>query len=586
MDAVWRLRMLGAFTLERDGAAVTTFNYRRPDALLAYVALRPEQPQARPVIAAALWPGKPRRHALNRITEVQIHLNRHFAGVGVDVGVLSNRRQTIQLSPVVRTDVQEFEDLVAAALREPDEQRRARVFEQALEWYLGPLLPPLDEPWVIEERQRLQGVRDFAAQQLVQLAGGVPPSRRTVGGAGLTPAELARYLARGAQYGGAPSDVEHPLGMIRGVVNIAEPEIAEDVGAAVAPTRPGGDRDLAEECVALVERAEPHLRGPDRRAWFDRLDVRRDDLHHAIEWAIDRERTEFALRLTGALWRYWYSRERITEGRRYLDQALTLAPRPEGRWYAKAAHGAGSLALHDGDLRVARRRFEAALTIWRELEDVGAIGRVLDDLGLIAYKEGDFERAGQRFDESLAVLAQLPDPAARLTVLRNAAVNAQTMGDEERAEAHQRERLSIGRKLEDPDVVAWSLVGLVGSIRTREGVDAARAAQAEARSLFERLDDARGLATCLRAYGYDRQLAGNLDAARAYYDSSLCLCVARRDVWGIGESKRYLASVAEAAGDHAQAAEGYREAAILLSDLGEQRDAAKARKAIADLGGD
>jgi tetratricopeptide (TPR) repeat protein len=158
------------------------------------------------------------------------------------------------------------------------------------------------------------------------------------------------------------------------------------------------------------------------------------------------------------------------------------------------------------------------------------------------------------------------------------------MGQSEQAEALLQERLDIGRQLGDPDVIAWTLLALVGFIRERGGLEAARAARAEARTLFERLDDARGLATCLRAYGYDEQRSGHLDAARAYYDSSLSICLAKKDVWGIGESKRYLAAVAEALGDLGKAREDIRDAVLLLDDVGEQDEARKARTAISELG--
>ena len=474
MDTQWRLRMLGAFALERDGVAVAAFAHRRQDVLLAYLALKPGQAHPRAPTAATLWPGRTRRQALNRMTEVQTHLNRQLAEADVRIALLASGRQTIQLNPLIQTDVREFEDLIAAALHEPNEQRRQVMLEQALERYGAGLLPVLDEPWVVAERARLQRVHDYAAQQLVQLAGGPSGQGRMEGAAAMAPSDLARYLSRGRQLVEAMPEGVGSVGAGRTVTRVAEPQVDEAFGFPAPPS----DREVAEQGVALVERAEPELRGPDRQIWLDRLDTKRENLYRSIEWAIEREHAEIALRLTGALWRYWYSRQRIGEGRRYVEQALTLSPRPDGRWYAKAAHGAGALALHDGDLRAARRRFEAALPIWRTLEDVEAIGRVLDDLGLIAYKEGDFERARGRYEESLAVLRQLKDPGLRVTVLRNAAKNAQAMGQPAQAEAFLRERLDIGRQLGDSDVIGWTLLGLVGFIRARDGSGAAQAALA------------------------------------------------------------------------------------------------------------
>src|SRR5687767_4105028 len=75
-------------------------------------------------------------------------------------------------------------------------------------------------------------------------------------------------------------------------------------------------------CLELAERAEPELSGPEQVAWFTRLDEEHDNLRAALGWAIERRQGEVAMRLGGALRRFWNLRGHSDEGRRWLTQAL------------------------------------------------------------------------------------------------------------------------------------------------------------------------------------------------------------------------------------------------------------------------
>ena len=54
------------------------------------------------------------------------------------------------------------------------------------------------------------------------------------------------------------------------------------------------------------------------------------------------------MRLAGALWRFWWVRGHLSEGRGWLDAAQAYPAAPaEAR--AKVLHGAGNFALPQGD---------------------------------------------------------------------------------------------------------------------------------------------------------------------------------------------------------------------------------------------
>ncbi len=57
--------------------------------------------------------------------------------------------------------------------------------------------------------------------------------------------------------------------------------------------------------LALAQEAEPHLKGPQQVLWWRRLEQEQENLRAALVWLIKQEEGELALRLSGALWRFW-----------------------------------------------------------------------------------------------------------------------------------------------------------------------------------------------------------------------------------------------------------------------------------------
>src|SRR5204862_6385526 len=93
--------------------------------------------------------------------------------------------------------------------------------------------------------------------------------------------------------------------------------------------------------LELAETAAPHLSGPDRQCWQEQLDSEHENLLTALSRCL--KSPGFAgLRLAGALWRYWHLRSYITEGRRWLENAL-CQPASDSQARARALHGYGAL---------------------------------------------------------------------------------------------------------------------------------------------------------------------------------------------------------------------------------------------------
>src|SRR5918995_3847157 len=100
--------------------------------------------------------------------------------------------------------------------------------------------------------------------------------------------------------------------------------------------------------LALAEEAEPELAGPQQGLWAERLEGEHDNLRAALSYVLERGEAELALRFGGALWRFWFDGGHLSEGVRWLEQALAgIVTRAPAR--VKALEGMGWLTQVQGD---------------------------------------------------------------------------------------------------------------------------------------------------------------------------------------------------------------------------------------------
>jgi predicted ATPase/class 3 adenylate cyclase len=143
--------------------------------------------------------------------------------------------------------------------------------------------------------------------------------------------------------------------------------------------------------LALAEAAEPHLRREDQKRWLDRLETEHDNIRAALRWAIDSEDAPTALRLAGAVWRFWHLHSHLADGRRWAEEALAL-PGAAGRT-AERIRGLtalGGIAYWQQDVPTFRRAYEEAMAIAEELGDGAEVAEQTYNLAFASALEGDF----------------------------------------------------------------------------------------------------------------------------------------------------------------------------------------------------
>jgi predicted ATPase len=244
----------------------------------------------------------------------------------------------------------------------------------------------------------------------------------------------------------------------------------------------------ADWALALAEEAEPHLEGrAEQTVWLDRLEPERDNLRTASATLRELDRADDALRLATALWRLWFMRGPISEGRHLVEAALAAAPlgpsairaaafrilgnfcHAAGEWteaaklhrqalelsravgderqQALALLGLGGDASAQGELEHASAHVEAAVGLARSAGDHRTTGAAASMLGIVALHERDYALARARFKESIAAFGG--EELGIVANLGNLALAAFRLGNLEEAAAKIRENLTLSLPLHD-----------------------------------------------------------------------------------------------------------------------------------------
>jgi len=240
------------------------------------------------------------------------------------------------------------------------------------------------------------------------------------------------------------------------------------------------ERDAVQRAHAayylwLAEATEPHLTGREQRVWLNRLAREQENLRAALRWGCDQQDGEVVLRLTGALWQYWFLRGQWSEGRRWLEEALALTSQGEVALAlrAKVLYAAARLMRHQNDFARARALCEQSITLYRELGDTEGLLTALLQLCRILDFQRDKEPLRARLPELVGLAEELPDVLIKAQVYAELPLIHPGSVSSGVAARYLAESERIYRALDSPSGLASTLL-IQGAVAASQG-DLARA---------------------------------------------------------------------------------------------------------------
>jgi len=296
--------------------------------------------------------------------------------------------------------------------------------------------------------------------------------------------------------------------------------------------------------LALAEDAAAALAGPAAASWLGRLDTEHDNLRAALRWTLDRGERVTALRLAGALWRFWAQRGHLSEGRRWFTEAFALpgdaspaAPAAQVNWLI----GAAGLAMDQAAFGEASAYCEQAAALAREHGDAADQAAALNTAGLLARALNRYADSAQAHEAALPLARAAADRGGTATALLGLAYAAMFTGDAMRASTLAEQSLAEARESGDQLILAQVLFFLGWVASNGVGFERAGVLATEAQRLFTILGDTGGRAEALFLLGTVEVYSARYQEAAGYFTDSLRLHrdhgaepITARDLGGLG----------------------------------------------------
>jgi predicted ATPase/DNA-binding CsgD family transcriptional regulator/Flp pilus assembly protein TadD len=335
--------------------------------------------------------------------------------------------------------------------------------------------------------------------------------------------------------------------------------------------------------LALAERAEPELRGPQQSEWMQVLDREHDNLRAALDWLTSGRQTtatqpaassqppettdtqiEWAARLASALGRYWPTRGYVAEGRRWFEVVLASVDIEQTdqvrAWHLNAFNHAGTLAGMHGDYDEASVLAKKSLEVARVLNNKQSMGRSLNILGVIARRQGNYPLAEEYFTECLQLFHELGDKVWVAGTLSNLAIVAHIRGKYEEARALIADSIDLRQEIGDKTGLGITLDNLSSMYREHGDFDQARAQIDDALALAQEQGNKLRLTHLLAAKGLLLCDQGDYEQAEPMLNESLEMARATGEQSQLANTLAYLARVALHRRDYPLARSLFRQA--------------------------
>lgn len=325
--------------------------------------------------------------------------------------------------------------------------------------------------------------------------------------------------------------------------------------------------------LELAESAEPHLTTAEQVAWLDLLESEHDNLRAALRWSLKREDAKTALRLGRALWRFWYLRCYLSEGQRWLEEALAKSG---GATVLRAGvlSGAGHIAWSRGEFERAAALRGESLKLFRRLGDKVGTAASLNGLSFVSRMRGDYATAREMCEEALAIYRELDDRWGIAQSLFLLGATAAFEGDHAAARPLLEESVALYRKVGERQGLADALGVLGMSASSRGDYGAAIPLMEESRAIMKSVGYRRGLAKTSSCLGDIALSRGEHDRARALYEEGMEILQELDDRWWMAWCLEGLAGVAASRGQPGRAARVFGATEALREEIKGPRPAA------------
>ena len=474
-----------------------------------------------------------------------VEICRRLDGLPLALELAASRLRMLSPSALLRLLERRLPLLSSGARDLPDRQRTLR---DAIRWSYD-LLPPVDQ-------QRFRQLSVFVGGFTISSAASITQTSESESLNALT--QLTEHHL--IQPMSTPS-AEVRFRMLETIREFGV-ELLENSGELLAI-----QKTHAEWFTDLARAAAPELTGVDPITWVGVLEAEHDNLRAGLDWSIAQDPAN-AARMATALWRFWWIRGYVREGRTWLQRVLELSDDLSPSDHASALYAAAELSETLSDSSDAIALHQQALVIYEDLQDDVGRALCLNGWGIVERSLGNLDQAEHLHTQALPLLQGTDNRRAQASTFNNLAAVAYFRGEFTQAESYWEQGLEILRELGDLRTTGQLLSNL-GELALQTGQHQ-RAIELQQESLVvsRQLASPESISYSLINLGAAYVESGDLDLAKAALEEGLLYCHQIAEVRLEGEAHCTLGKISRLTRDYPSAARSCVESLILLAKAG------------------
>ncbi|MFC1593269.1 tetratricopeptide repeat protein, partial [Candidatus Omnitrophota bacterium] len=267
-----------------------------------------------------------------------------------------------------------------------------------------------------------------------------------------------------------------------------------------------GDVEAARESHAhffleLSNSNTPEFWGPPDKEKLEILDYEYDNLLNAIQYLLEVGEVDSALILGKGLGWYCTYRGRASIGRQCLEQVLAASDNASPAAVVRCLSPAATLAWCQADYTSARRLWNDALPLTRELCPSWVLALLLNSLAWTACFQGDYEDAVRKGEDAFTIGRKLDDKWSIACSLTALAVRAEYLGRFDEARSLYTKSATLFQESGDMDYFAIARYGMATIALVDGDPDTAGKFAWESIDIFRQVGDRQSIARSLCVLG-------------------------------------------------------------------------------------
>ena len=228
----------------------------------------------------------------------------------------------------------------------------------------------------------------------------------------------------------------------------------------------------------------------------------------------------------------------------------------------------GQLLSHQGKYNEALKKYEKALAIMKEIQDIGWQGAIIDNIGLAYSNLGQYAKALNYYQKALAIAQKIDNKGLKRNILLHFGLVYSNLGQDAKALNYFQKALALDRKINDQLAKGVTLSYIGGAYMNLKKPTLALNYFHQSLEIAIKTNNITSEASNLNSIGIIYMFSGQYDKALEYLEQALDMAIKLDFKAGQGITLYSIASIYNDLKQNEKALIYYRKSLAILREIG------------------